>query len=79
MQTIAEREQWPGKVDALKDECIMGERAELLIDKGNIEQAKDLLFSVPWQKLHQTYTRIRILDADMRKAGRKLFAHSFTT
>jgi hypothetical protein len=56
-QTIAEREQWLTKVEALKDEWIIERRIQLLIDKGQIPQAKDLLLSTPFQKVHQTYTR----------------------
>jgi hypothetical protein len=57
LQTIAEREKWLSQVDALKDEWIMERKVQLLIDKGDIKHAKDLLLSVPFQKVHQTYTR----------------------
>ena len=56
-QTIPEREQWLNKVDALKDEWIIERRIQLLIDENKIDQAKDLLLSTSWQKVHQTYTR----------------------
>lgn len=56
-ETLAEREKWLDKVDALKDEWLIERKVQLLIDKGNIQQAKDLLLSVQWQKVHQTYTR----------------------
>ena len=56
-QTLAEREQWLNKVGALKDEWIIERRVQLLIDKGEIQNAKQLLLSVPFQKVHQTYTR----------------------
>jgi hypothetical protein len=56
-QTLAEREQWLGKVGALKDEWIIERRVQLLIDKGEIQNARQLLLSVPFQKVHQTYTR----------------------
>lgn len=56
-QTLAEREQWLLKVDALKDEWIAERKVQLLIDKGETEKAKDLILSVPFQKVHQTYTR----------------------
>src|SRR5439155_14557061 len=49
-QTIAEREQWLLKVDALKDEWIIERKVQLLIDKGEIQKAKDLLLSTPFQK-----------------------------
>ena len=55
--SIAEREKWLSKVDALKDEWIIERRVQLLIDKDEAQQAKELLLSVPFQKVHQTYTR----------------------
>jgi hypothetical protein len=60
MQTIPERESWLSKVSALKDEWIIERRVQLLIDKGKIEQAHQLLLSVPFQKVHQTYTRTNL-------------------
>lgn len=59
-QTIAERDQWLSKVDALKDEWVIERRVQLLIDKGEYEKAKDLLLSTPFQKVHQTYTRTNL-------------------
>jgi hypothetical protein len=59
-QTIPEREQWLSKVDALKDEWIIERKVQLLIDKGEFQQAKDLLLSTPFQKVHQTYTRTNL-------------------
>ncbi|GGB12537.1 DUF5107 domain-containing protein [Puia dinghuensis] len=56
-QTLSQREQWLSAVDALKDEWIIERKVQLLIDKGEAQQAKDLLLSVPFQKVHQTYTR----------------------
>jgi hypothetical protein len=56
-QTIAERERWLSKVDALKDEWIIERRVQLLIDENEIQKAKELLLSTPFQKVHQTYTR----------------------
>jgi hypothetical protein len=57
MQTIPEREQWLTKVEALKDEWVIERRVQLLIDKGEVQKAKELLLSTPFQKVHQTYTR----------------------
>ncbi|MEX6687811.1 DUF5107 domain-containing protein [Danxiaibacter flavus] len=57
LQTIQEREQWLSKVDALKDEWLIERKIQLLIDKGEFLQAKDLLLQTPFQKVHQTYTR----------------------
>ncbi len=59
-QTIPEREQWLLKVDALKDEWVIERKVQLLIDKGEIQKAKDLLLSTPFQKVHQTYTRTNL-------------------
>ena len=55
--TIAEREKWLSKVDALKDEWIIERKVQLLIDKNEIQKAKELLLSALFQKVHQTYTR----------------------
>jgi hypothetical protein len=55
--TLSEREQWLSKVAALTDEWIIERRVQLLIDKGQFQQAKDLLLTTPFQKVHQTYTR----------------------
>lgn len=56
-QTIPEREKWLSEVDALPDEWIAERKVQLLIDKGMIQEAKDLLLSTHFQKVHQTYTR----------------------
>jgi hypothetical protein len=57
VQTISERERWLSKVGALKDEWVIERRVQLLIDKGELNEAKSLLLSTPFQKVHQTYTR----------------------
>ena len=56
-QTLSERERWLSKVGALKDEWIIERKVQLLIDKGEIQNARQLLLSVPFQKVHQSYTR----------------------
>jgi len=56
-ETLAEREQWLSKVDALKDEFVIERKVQLLIDKNQAQAAKDLLLSTTFQKVHQTYTR----------------------
>lgn len=56
-QMTAERERWLSAVDALADEWIIERRVQLLIDKKQVQQAKDLLLSTRFQKVHQTYTR----------------------
>jgi hypothetical protein len=55
--TIAERERWLKRVDALQDEWIIERRVQLLIDKGEYQAAKQLLLSVSFQRVHQRYTR----------------------
>jgi hypothetical protein len=56
-RNLAERERWLSKVDALNDEWVIERKVQLLIDKGEYQQAKDLLLSTHFQKVHQTYTR----------------------
>lgn len=56
-QTIPEREKWLAGVEALPDEWIIERRVQLLIDKNEVQKAKELLLSTPFQKVHQTYTR----------------------
>ena len=58
--TIGEREHWLSKVGALKDEWIIERRIQLLIDKEQYSQARDLLLSTPFQKVHQSYTRTNL-------------------
>jgi hypothetical protein len=58
--TITLREEWLNRVNALEDEWVIERRIQLLIDKGQFAQAKELLLSVPFQKVHQTYTRTNL-------------------
>lgn len=55
--TMAEREKWLSQVDSLQDEWIIERRVQLLIDKAEFRAAKQLLLSVPFQKVHQRYAR----------------------
>lgn len=55
--TIPEREKWLTALDALKDEWVAERRVQLLIDKGQIPAAKELLLSTDFQKVHQNYSR----------------------
>jgi len=59
-ETLAEREKWLLQVDALRDEWIIERKVQLLIDKGEFKTAKDLLLSVRFQHVHQTYTRTEL-------------------
>ncbi|MGN6543065.1 MAG: DUF5107 domain-containing protein [Ginsengibacter sp.] len=65
--SLTEREKWLSKVDALKDEWVIERRVQLLIDEDKAEQAKDLLLSVPFQKVHQTYTRTDLWEQITKK------------
>jgi hypothetical protein len=56
-QTLAERKDWLKKTAALQDEWLIERRVQLLIDQENFVQAKELLLSTRFQKVHQTYTR----------------------
>jgi len=56
-QTIVIREKWFDQVNALNDDGLTERKIQLLIDKGEIRDAKELLLSYPFQKVHQTYTR----------------------
>jgi hypothetical protein len=59
-QTLAERETWLKKSSALEDEGILERRVQLLIDKNQFLEAKKLLLSIKFQKVHQTYTRTNL-------------------
>jgi hypothetical protein len=59
-EKLAERERWLSRVDALNDEWIMERKVQLLIDKGDFKKAKDLLLSVNFQHIHQTYNRTEL-------------------
>jgi hypothetical protein len=48
------------QVDALNDEWIIERRVQLLIDKREFKEAKDLLLCVSFQHVHQTYTRTEL-------------------
>jgi hypothetical protein len=56
-KTIPEREQWLTQVNALDEEWLAERKIQLMIDKGEFQQAKNLLLSTPFQKVHQTYER----------------------
>lgn len=56
-ETLNEREKWLAKINASSDEWVAERIVQLLIDKGQYREAKDLLLSIHFQKVHQTYTR----------------------
>ena len=51
------RERWLNEADPSEDERVVERRVQLLIDKGELRMAKELLLSVPFQKIHQRYVR----------------------
>ena len=62
-------EKWLDQLDALQDEWIRERRVQLLIDKGELQQAKQLLLSVPFQKVHQRYSRTMLWNQLCEKLG----------
>jgi hypothetical protein len=56
-ETIPERERWLDEADPIEDERVVERRVQLLIDKGELRRAKELLLSIPFQKIHQRYVR----------------------
>jgi uncharacterized protein DUF5107/uncharacterized protein len=65
--TIGERERWLSQVDLLEDERVIERRVQLLIDKGELQRAKDLLLSVRFQKVHQRYVRTALWNQICQK------------
>lgn len=59
-ETLKERENWLSQVEALPDEWLIERKVQLFIDQGNAPEAKKLLLSVHFQKIHQTYTRTNL-------------------
>ncbi len=68
-QTIPEREKWLSEVAVLPDEWIVERKVQLLIDKGMISDAKDLLLSTQFQKVHQSYTRTALWEQICKKSN----------
>ncbi len=54
---IAKREMLLAQVNASADEWIVERQIQLLIDKKQYKEAKELMLSTNFQKVHQTYTR----------------------
>lgn len=69
--TIEKREKLLSVMDASPDEWIGERRVQLLIDKGLYKKAEDLLLSINFQKVHQTYTRTDMWNQINRALGRK--------
>jgi hypothetical protein len=58
--TLDKRERLLSTVDASQDEWILERKAQLLVEKEEFAKAKDLLLSIPFQKVHQVYERTTI-------------------
>jgi hypothetical protein len=58
--TLKTREKWLDQVAALEDEWVIERRVQLLIDQGRASEAKNLLLSTDFQKVHQTYNRTKM-------------------
>lgn len=56
-ETLKEREQLLSKVNASTDEWVAERNVQLLIDQERYQEAKEVLLSTHFQKVHQTYTR----------------------
>lgn len=56
-EALPERQKWLDKINASSDEWVVERKVQLLIDKKQYQEAKDLLLSTRFQKVHQTYTR----------------------
>ena len=72
-ETLTERENWLAQVDALQDEWVIERRVQLLIDKGDVSAAKKLLLSVPFQKVHQSYSRTNLWLQICKSSGENCF------
>jgi hypothetical protein len=68
-ETIPEREKWLAQVEGLNDEWVIERKIQLFIDKNEVQQAKELLLSVQFQKIHQTYTRTSLWNQICEKLG----------
>jgi uncharacterized protein DUF5107/uncharacterized protein len=62
-EALAERERWLDEADPVEDERVVERRVQLLIDKGEFRRAKELLLSVPFQRIHQRYVRSMLWNA----------------
>jgi hypothetical protein len=66
-ETLPERERWLSAVNALEDDRVIERRVQLLIDKEELQNAKNLLLSTPFQKIHQRYVRTDLWNQICRK------------
>lgn len=67
--TLKEREKWFLKVDASSDESLLECKVRWLMDCGLLSEARQLLLSVNFQKIHQTYNRTELYKEINRKLG----------
>ena len=61
-EALEEREKWLNMVDSSADEWIGERKVQLLIDQKKFKEAKLLLLSIPFQKVHQTYVRTELWE-----------------
>ena len=52
-EALPEREKWLDKINASSDEWVVERKVQLLIDKKQYQEAKDLLLSTHFQKVHK--------------------------
>lgn len=68
-ETLEERAQWLAAVSALDDEWVAERRASLLIDKGDLRAALNVLETTRFQLVHQRYERTRLWRQVERALG----------
>ena len=65
------REAYLDAIDASHDEWVGERRVQLLVDQGNYNEAEELLLSINFQKVHQTYIRTDLWNTIQKKLKRK--------
>ncbi|MEN6625029.1 MAG: DUF5107 domain-containing protein [Candidatus Sumerlaeia bacterium] len=70
-ETLAEREEWLMKVDALEDEWLRERLAALRIDQGRWPEAREILCTAPFQLVHQRYARTKMWRRIEKELGEK--------
>jgi Domain of unknown function (DUF5107) len=59
-ETLDERQRWLDAVSAVEDEWLAERRASLLIERGNLQAALNVLRNTRFQLVHQRYERTRL-------------------
>jgi hypothetical protein len=60
IEALDERKHWLDTVSALDDEWLVERRASLLLDRGDVQAAFDLLRTTRFQLVHHRYERTRL-------------------